>query len=80
MKTVRVRYHAMLREQAGCDEETIATLAATPAALFEELRRKHGFTLPAERLRVAVNGDFCRWSVPLPADALVVFIPPFAGG
>ena len=76
MKTVRVRYYAMLREQAGGDEETIAI----PAALFEELRRKHGFTLPAECMRVAVNGDFCRWSVPLPADALVVFIPPFAGG
>ena len=44
MKTVRVRYYAMLREQAGGDEETIAI----PAALFEELRRKHGFTLPAE--------------------------------
>jgi molybdopterin converting factor small subunit len=80
MKAVRVRYYAMLREQAGCEEEMIATAAATPAALFEELKRRHGFMLSTRQLRVAVNGEFSRWSAPLSDDALVVFIPPFAGG
>ena len=80
MKSVRVRYYAMLREQAGCEEEAVATSAATAAALFDELRRRHGFTLSTGQLRVAVNGEFSRWGAPLAADALVVFIPPFAGG
>ncbi len=80
MKAVRVRYYAMLREQAGCQEERVTTAAATPAALFDELARRHGFTLATGQLRVAVNGAFTRWGAPLTEDALVVFIPPFAGG
>ena len=80
MKSVRVLYFAMLREQAGCNEEAVTTPATTPAALYEELQRKHAFTLSAERLRVAVNGDFTRWNAPLGEGDLVVFIPPFAGG
>jgi molybdopterin converting factor small subunit len=44
------------------------------------LRDRHSFTLSAERLRVAVNGNLCGWQEPLPDGAEVVFIPPFAGG
>ena len=80
MKTVHVQYFAMLREQAGCQEETIATAADTPAALYEELRSRRGFTLARERLRVALNGDFTSWETPLIDGGRVVFMPPFAGG
>lgn len=79
-KHVQVRYFAMLREQAGRGEEKVETGASTPAALYDELRGRHGFTVPARRLQVAVNDDFVAWNSPLAAGDRVVFIPPFAGG
>jgi molybdopterin converting factor subunit 1 len=79
-KTVRVRYFAVLRDQRGLAEESVATGAATASALYEELAARHGFTLPADRLRVAVNDEFQPWSAPVRDADLVVFIPPVAGG
>jgi len=80
MKTVTVQYFAILREQRGLTQEALATAAATPAALYEELRARHGFTLPAERVRAAVNDEFVAATAPLRDGDRVVFIPPVAGG
>ncbi len=80
MKCIQVQYFAGLREQAGRGEEKIETSADTPAALYRELCRRHGFTLPAEGLKVAINDDFAAWNTPLKDGVRVVFIPPFAGG
>ena len=79
-KHIQVRYFAMLREQAGCSEERVETRASTLAVLYEELRTRHGLTVPARRLQVAVDDDVVAWDSPLAAGARVVFIPPFAGG
>jgi molybdopterin converting factor subunit 1 len=80
MNKVTLQYFALLREQAGCSEEQIATSAATPAELYEQVRERHGFTLPRSMLRVAVNDEFRDWTSPLQANDRVVFIPPVAGG
>jgi molybdopterin synthase sulfur carrier subunit len=80
MTTVRLQYFALLREQRGLAHETLATAAPTAAALYDELRARHGFTLPGDRLRVAVNGEFAPWDTPLAAGMELVFIPPVAGG
>ncbi len=80
MKHVRVQYFAMLREQARCSEEIVGTDAATAADLYEELRRRHGFALTADRLKVAIDDSFAAWDAPLAEGARVVFVPPFAGG
>jgi molybdopterin converting factor subunit 1 len=80
MKTVHVQYFALLREQRGVAREDITTSAATPAELYAELQARHGFTLGAGQLRVAVGGEFAPWTLPLAAGADVVFIPPVAGG
>ena len=57
------------------------TAAATDAAeLYNELRARHGFTPPLERLRAAINGEFATWPAPLKDDDEIVFIPPVAGG
>jgi molybdopterin converting factor subunit 1 len=80
MKRVTVQYFAILREQRGLAEETIATAAATPGALYAELRVRHGFTLPPERVRAAVNDEFVPAGTPLRESDRVVFIPPVAGG
>lgn len=80
MKRVTVQYFAILREQRGAREETLATTAADAAALYEELRARHGFSLPADRIRAAVNDAFVPANHPLAEGDRVVFIPPVAGG
>jgi len=79
-KTVRVRYFAILREQRGLDEERIVTEAATAGALYEALRGSHPFSLPADRLRVAINGEFRTWETAVSDGDELVFMPPIAGG
>lgn len=80
MITVNVQYFAILREQRGLAQERLTTKAATPGALYEELRTRHGFTLPADRVRAAVNDEFVPASATLRDGDRVVFIPPVAGG
>jgi len=80
MARIRLRYYAVLRDQAGRAEETVETGATDAARLYEELAARYGFTLARDRLRVAVNADFVDWSRPLADGDEVVFIPPVAGG
>jgi molybdopterin converting factor subunit 1 len=77
---VRLEYFALLREQRGLDAETVQTACATVRELYREIAASHGFTLPVERVRVAVNNAFVSWDRPLAANDTVVFIPPVAGG
>ena len=79
-RRVRIRYVAMLREQRGLGDETIETAAATASDLYAELCARHGFTLPAGRLRAAVNDTFVPWAHPLREGDEVTYIPPVAGG
>ncbi len=78
--TVQVQYYAALREDAGRSEEAVQTGAETVADLYEELDRRHDFSVPPDDLRVAVNDSFADWDTPLSSQDLVVFIPPVAGG
>lgn len=80
MINLHVQYFAILREQRGVTEESLRTLVATPAALYEELRARHGFTLSVDRVRAAVNDEFVSASTPLHDGDRIVFIPPVAGG
>jgi molybdopterin converting factor subunit 1 len=75
-----IQYFALLREQRGLTQETLSTAATTPAALYEELRARHGFTLPADRIRAAINGEFAAADALLRSGDAIVFIPPVAGG
>lgn len=79
-QTISVQYFAILREQRGASQETLSTTAATPRALYEELRARHRFTLPADRIRAAVNDAFVSSDAALREGDRVVFIPPVAGG
>lgn len=80
MKSIAVEYYSLLREQAGKARETLQTQAGTPAELYSELRARYGFSLQRDRLRVAVDEEFCDWDRALVDGATVVFIPPVAGG
>lgn len=76
MKTVHVQYFALLREQRGIAREDIATAAETPAELYAELRARHGFTLEAGQLRVAVGGRICPVDTPAGRRFRRRFHPP----
>ncbi len=80
MLTVHVQYFAALREQAGRGSETLTTGSRTAGDLYDELRGRHGLSLPPSMLKVAVNEEFSAWDRPLADGDRVVFIPPVAGG
>lgn len=80
MITVTLQYYAQLREQAGAGGEQVTTTAGSLRDLYEEAAARHGFSLPADALKVAVNAQFSEWSRPLGDGDTVVFIPPVAGG
>lgn len=80
MKTLSLQYFAVFREQAGRDTETVTSDAATLGELYEGLAGRHGFSLPAERVRVAVGESYAAMSDPLVEGVVVTYIPPVAGG
>ena len=79
-RSITLRYFALLREQRGIEEERIDTDAGTAEELYSFLARAHGFTLAADRIRVAINDRFEDNATPLRDGDTVVFIPPVAGG
>ena len=79
MAMVTVLYFASLRDAAGVDHETMAH-DGDLRALYLALQARHGFALPVERLRVAVDGAFARWDDVPGEGAEIAFIPPVSGG
>lgn len=79
-RRLRIRYFALLREQAARSTEELETAAQTPGELYEELRGRYRLSLEARQLRVAINDEFADWQAPLADGDTVVFLPPVAGG
>lgn len=79
-KTVHIKYFALLREERGLAAESIDTEADDLAQLYNEVRSRHSFSLPLERMAVAVNDGFREWHDRLQDQDVIVFVPPVAGG
>jgi molybdopterin-guanine dinucleotide biosynthesis protein A len=79
-RTLHVQYFALLREQAGRNDESLESSAASARELYAELAGRRGLTLLPAQLRVAVNEEFADWERPLAAGDRVAFLPPVAGG
>lgn len=77
--SITVLYFASLRDAAGREREQVPVPDSLPA-LYDALRARHGFALPRDKLRVAVDGGFAAWDTPVRAGAEVAFIPPVSGG
>ena len=77
---VRVLYFASLRDATGTACETLETQAADLRALYAGLQARHGFALPVERLRVAVDGASADWGAAPVQGSEIAFIPPVSGG
>ena len=80
MTRVTVLYFASLRDIAGVASEVVDSGAGDLRALYEALRARHGFGLPMDRLRVAIDGAFASWDDSLRSGSEVAFIPPVSGG
>lgn len=80
MTPLTVLYFASLRDAAGVASEAVDSSDGDLRALYESLRARHGFALPVERLRVAVDGAFAHWDDALRSGSEVAFIPPVSGG
>ena len=80
MTAVTVLYFASLRDAAGVACERIESDAADLKNLYAELQSRHAFTWPADRLRVATDGEFARWEDGLREGSEIAFIPPVSGG
>ena len=77
---ISVRYFAALRDAAGRDEESLEWGGGSLAELYDDLRVRHGFRFPRERLRVALDQAFASWDAVPGEGAEVAFIPPVSGG
>ncbi|MGA7296296.1 MAG: MoaD/ThiS family protein [Rhodanobacteraceae bacterium] len=73
-------YFARMREEAGVAQEQFETDTSDALTLYAELRERHGFTLPVDSLRIAVNGVFVDWDHGLGEGDEITFIPPVSGG
>jgi sulfur-carrier protein len=80
MKNISVQYFAILREQRGVAAENLLTDAVTAQELYTRLQAEHHFSLPAARIRTAINDNFADSGSILREGDRVVFIPPVAGG
>jgi len=79
-KFIHIYYFSILREESNQTKETVQTESGTPSKLYEELSEKYTFSLPENRLRVAINDVIQEWDTQLNDGDTVVFIPPVSGG
>ncbi|MEO5596019.1 MAG: MoaD/ThiS family protein [Lysobacteraceae bacterium] len=77
---VTVLYFASLRDAAGCASEIVDVESMPLRELYDGLKARHGFALPATRLRVARNDAFADWNVEAQEGDAIAFIPPVSGG
>lgn len=78
---VSIRYFAILRDLAGCSEESLALAPGDRAShVYLRLAEKYAFPLGLSDVRVAVNDDFTTGDHPLTDGDRLVFIPPVSGG
>lgn len=80
MTRVTILYFASLRDAAGVAAEQVDSDAVDLRGLYGQLQSRHGFSWPADKLRVAAAGEFAQWSDALLEGSEVAFIPPVSGG
>ena len=78
--SIKVKYFASLREQAGKNDEEMTIEFKNPADLYHALKEKYQFTLSAGEIKVAINGEYKSFDTLIVPGDVVTFIPPVAGG
>ena len=80
MNTYRIQYFGLLAERRGLADETIASAATTPAAIYQEIVSRHPLGMAMRDLRAVVNDEFASWDQPLKDGDRIAFLPPMSGG
>jgi len=77
-----VRFFALYRERAGCNNATVQLpKGATVADLTDEVRRRFPRLAPPQvKIVVAVNADYAEDDTVLQPNDDVCLIPPVSGG
>jgi molybdopterin synthase sulfur carrier subunit len=76
----RILYFGLLAERRGVVEETVESLATTPAQLYAELDAAHALGLSTRDFRVAVNDEFATWDTEIKSGDAIALLPPMSGG
>lgn len=77
---VTVLYFGQLKEEAGTASESLEIDASTVAKLYDQLKQRHGLTMPFDNLRAARNENFCEATETVRPDDVIAFMPPMSGG
>jgi molybdopterin synthase sulfur carrier subunit len=77
---IKVKFFASLREKAQKNEENITEVFLNASDLYQSLKEKYQFSLNADDIKVAINGEYQNFTTPLVDGDVVTFIPPVAGG
>ena len=77
---VTVLYFGQLKEEAGTASESVEIDPSTVAKLYDQLKERHGLTMPFDNLRAARNENFCKATETVRPDDVIAFMPPMSGG
>ncbi len=77
---IRILYFAQLAELAGKSEETRSIEDPSPAALYAQLQKEHGFPHDFATMQVAINHQLSAHETPLKQGDQIAFLPPMTGG
>jgi MoaD family protein len=80
LKTVRVRFFAVFRENAGVALHELQTSAETVADLFTEMTILFPALKAESAALVAINDVMVSWDQMIGEGDEVLFFPPVAGG
>jgi molybdopterin synthase sulfur carrier subunit len=69
-----------LRDAAGRDAENVSVDTNDARELYVQRQREYGFAISADKLRVAINGEFAAWNRSLVDGDEIAFLPPVSGG
>jgi molybdopterin synthase sulfur carrier subunit len=79
-KKIHICYFALLRDEAGVQEQIYETQSQTLGELYNELKQKYDFSLLLENIQVALNDEYTSIESEFQSGDKIVFIPPVAGG
>lgn len=77
---IKVKYFASLREEAQKNDEELTEKFQDAFELYQALKRRYNFSLNADEIKVAINGEYRDFKTILQDRDVITFIPPVAGG